>query len=85
MLSLHVPTTATQEQEPEDEFGFPKLGAFLTFPSSSSESQGKYLKMDHDRFLSQLYSHVICVTIDGVWIGERIYLPLSQTRNYAQL
>jgi hypothetical protein len=31
----------------------------------------------------ETYCHMICVTVDGVWAGERIYLPLIHTaRNY---
>jgi hypothetical protein len=33
-----------------------------------------------------LYCHGLCVTIDGVWIGYRIYWPLTRlgtTRNYS--
>jgi hypothetical protein len=32
------------------------------------------------------YCHIVCVTIDGVWIGDSIYWPLIHTtRNYKQL
>jgi hypothetical protein len=35
---------------------------------------------------SCIASCVVCVTIDGVWIGERIYWPLIHTtRNYKRL